>query len=80
MSRDPLNRTDLFRLQALGPLLYDESHFRALFQRAVAAGLDRRKMHEDIFTILTRQKSKSFGGVKPLHSSCFFHNVLFLAF
>jgi len=74
-----LNRTDLFRLKALGPLLYDECHLRALFKGAVSAGLDGRKMHEDIFPIFTRQKSKAFGGVKPLHSSCFFHNVLFLA-
>ena len=45
----------------------------------VPGRFDRGEMHEYILTILARQKSESFGSVKPLHSSCFFHNVLFLA-
>jgi hypothetical protein len=34
-------------------------------------------MHEDVFAVLTCDKSKSFAGVEPLYGSGFFHEVLF---
>jgi hypothetical protein len=35
-------------------------------------------MDENIFAILALDKSKSFCGVKPLHDSCFFQELLLL--
>jgi hypothetical protein len=36
-------------------------------------------MNEDIFARFALNESKSFGGVKPLHRSCFFHVYLYLS-
>jgi len=68
---------NLFGLQTLGPAFHDKRHLRALFERAVAAGFDGREMYENIFTVLTRNESKAFAGVEPLHRSCFFHDYSF---
>jgi hypothetical protein len=47
------------------------SYSLAFLQAAEAARLNRREMYENIFAILTANKAKTFGVVKPLHCSCF---------
>jgi len=68
-----LNRVDLFRLQAFGALFHYKGYARSLFQAAIAAGLNSGKMYEYVLSVFTRNKSKAFRGVKPLHRSSFFH-------
>jgi hypothetical protein len=70
---------DVFRLQTFWTLLYHERHARAFVQRAIAASRNGRKMYEHVFAILPLDKTKSFCGIKPLYSSCFFHLSSFLA-
>jgi hypothetical protein len=76
--RISLCQTDLFRLQTLRPTLHYKRHFRAFIERAVPRRLDSGKMDEDVFAILTLDKTKSLGCVEPLHRTGFFHVSLFL--
>src|SRR5579863_5154057 len=72
-----LNEIHVFRLQAFGPFLDFERYASALVKRTVSAGRDGRKMDEDIFATFALDKSKSFGGIKPLNCSGFFQNDSF---
>src|SRR5579872_6402423 len=74
------DQVHILRLQALWSTFYDERHPRTLFQCAVAAGLNSRKVDEHVFSVLALYKTKSFCRVKPLHSTVFFHIASFLVF
>jgi hypothetical protein len=63
----------LFSLEALRPALYNERNARALIEGAIPGRLDRGKMDEYVFPVLSLDKSVSFAGVKPLHRASFFH-------
>jgi hypothetical protein len=64
-------------LEAFGPLLYFKGYARAFIKRFISAGRYGREMDENILAILALNKTKSFCGVKPLYSSCFFQNDSF---
>jgi hypothetical protein len=66
-----LKRLYVFGLPTLGAALYFEADLLPFLQRAEAAGLNRREMHEDIVAVLARDKAKAFCIVKPLYSSLF---------
>ena len=66
-----LDRSYVLRLEPLRALGDVELYGLAFLQAAEAARLNRREMYEDIFAILTANKAKAFGVVKPLHCSCF---------
>jgi hypothetical protein len=76
---DGLRQADLFRLETLRSVLHDKGDSCSFFQRAVARRFNRRKMYEYILAVLPCKESKSLGGIKPFHSSCFFHVLSFLA-
>lgn len=72
-----LNEIHVLGLQSFRTFLHFKGNARALIERAVSTGRDRGEVHEDIFSILSLDKSKSLRGVKPLHCSCFFQNDSF---
>src|SRR3954447_10996883 len=68
-------------LPALRAFLHIELDRLAFLQAAEAtARLNRRKMHEDVFAILTADESETLGIVKPLHCSLFHCFVTFSIF
>jgi hypothetical protein len=77
MLHSNLNEIHVLGLQSFRTLLHFKGNARALIERAVSTGRDRGEVHEDIFSILSLDKSKSLRGVKPLHCSCFFQNDSF---
>src|ERR1035438_2053987 len=64
-----LSRCDVGSLQTLGALRHFELHLGAFIQRTVSLRLDRREVHEDVFSVLPLDKAVAFGRVKPLHCS-----------
>ena len=64
-------------LPAFGALGHGELDLLAFLERAEAVRLDGGVMDEDVLAVLTAQKSKSLGVIKPLDCACF-HCVLFL--
>jgi hypothetical protein len=64
-----LEAYDAFGLQALRTLLHLEFNGLALVEGLVPIGLNRRKVHKDVLSGLTLNKSIAFGGVEPLHST-----------
>jgi len=58
-------------LPTLGPLHHVELHSLTFLQTLESAGVDCRVMHEYIFAVLTRDKTKTLRVVKPLHSTLF---------
>src|SRR6266516_3027760 len=73
MLRGKLCEINVFSLQPLRALLDFKRDARALFEGAVSARCDRRKMDEDIFAILALDEAESFCCVEPLYGACFFH-------
>lgn len=72
-----LCQVHLLGLQTLGAALDDERHASAFIEGAITAGLDRRKVDENVLAIVALDETESFSGVKPLHCTCFFHCSLF---
>ena len=72
-----LDEAYLFSLQTFRSFGDNERHPGPLIERAIAARFNCREMDEDIFAVLSSNKSKSFSGVKPLHRSRLFHKFLF---
>ena len=66
-----LERLHVGSLPAFGALHYVELHGLTFLQTLETAGVDCRVMHEDVFTVLTRNKAKALRIVKPLHSTLF---------
>src|SRR5882762_7444310 len=66
-----LQNLDVLCLPALRTLHHVELHLLAFLQAAESVGLDGRKMHEDIFAVLTADEAVSLCVVKPLYCSLF---------
>src|SRR5437879_5506104 len=66
-----LGRSNVFCLEAFGPLGDVKLDCLAFLQAAKAACLDSRKMHENIVARLTADEAEAFGVVKPFHCSLF---------
>src|SRR5579862_2329605 len=60
-------------LQPLRAAGHFELYAGAFIQRLVSAGLNSRKMHEDILAGFALDESEAFGRVKPLHCTFFSH-------
>src|SRR6266705_810996 len=73
-----LDRSDVFCLEAFGPLGDIKLDCLAFLQAAKAACLDGGKMHENIVARLAADKAEAFGVVKPFHCSLFHCVDLFL--
>src|SRR5438067_2393086 len=72
-----LGHAHLLCLQTFGPTLDDKRHTCTFVEGAIPARLDGGKMDENILAILTLDKTKSFGRIKPLNRTGFFHVSLF---
>ena len=68
----------LVACRPLGPLRHFKLHSGAFIQAAITLRLDRREMHEDVFSVLPLDEAVAFGCVKPLHCTFFFHLPIFL--
>src|SRR5437867_1197457 len=66
-----LESANVLGLPTFGALGHGEFNRLAFLQAAVSVGLNRGEMHEDIFSSLTRDKTKDFSGVEPLNCSLF---------
>ena len=66
-----LDRSDVFCLEAFGPLGDVKCDRLAFLQAAKAACLDSRKMHENVVARLAADEAEAFGIVKPFHCSLF---------
>src|SRR5437868_11513114 len=66
-----LDRSDVFCLEAFGPLGDVELDRLAFLQAAKAACLDSRKMHGNVVARLAADEAEAFGVVKPFHCSLF---------
>src|ERR1035437_3295287 len=73
-----LSRYDVGSLQTLGTRRHCELHPGAFIQGAVSLRLDRREVHEDVFSVLPLDKAVALSRVKPLHCTFFFHLPIFL--
>jgi hypothetical protein len=73
-----LERLNVRRLPALGPLHHVELHCLAFLQALEAARIDRGVVNEHVLTILTADEAKPLGIVEPLHCSLF-HICYFLS-
>src|SRR6266567_8622515 len=73
-----LGRYDVGSLQTFRSLRHFELYTGAFIQGAISLRLDRREMHEDVFSVLPLDKTEALGRVKPLHYSFFFHLPIFL--
>src|SRR2546427_6568034 len=71
-----LGRSNVFCLEAFGPLGDVKLDCLAFLQAAKAACLDSRKMHENVVARLAADEAEAFGVVKPFHCSLF--HYLFL--
>src|SRR5271170_3133219 len=68
-----LDSGNVLRLPAFGAFRHVELHGLAFLQALEAASLNRGEMHENVFAILTADKTIALGVVKPLHCSLFCH-------
>ena len=68
---DGLERLNVRSLPALGPLHHVELHGLTFLQALETARVDCRVVHEDVFTVLTRNKAEALRVIKPLHSTLF---------
>ena len=69
-----LGDCDFFRLQTLRSFLHHELYLCAFIKRPITSGLDRGKMNEDVLSRLSLDEAKTFGRIKPLHNTFFFHS------
>ncbi len=65
---------DVDGLESLGTLLDVELDGGAFGQGTITIALNRRKMYEHIFSAGSLDKTVSFGFVKPLHYTLFWHD------
>ena len=72
-----LENANVLCLPAFSPFGHAEFNRLTFLQTAVSAALNRREMHKDILSTLTRDKTKAFVGVEPLNCSLF-HLCFFL--
>src|SRR6266581_9794308 len=73
-------RSNVFRLEAFGPLGDVKFDRLAFLQAAKAACLDSRKMHENVVARLAADEAEAFGVVKPFHYSLFHCVTCFYCF
>jgi hypothetical protein len=66
-----LESANVLSLPSLLALGDGEFNRLAFLKTAVAIALNGGEMYEDILTVLTRDKTKAFGGIEPLHCSLF---------
>ena len=66
-----LQNLDVLCLPALRTLHHVELHLLAFLQAAESVGLDCRKMHENIFAVLTADEAVALCIVEPLNCSLF---------
>lgn len=66
-----LENLNVLGLKALGAFRHAEFNGLAFLEAPESTRLDRREMHEDIFTVLAADKAESLCVVKPLHCSLF---------
>jgi len=66
-----LQRLNVRSLPALGPLHHVELHGLTFLQALKTTRVDCRVVHEDIFTVLTRDKAEALRVIEPLHSTLF---------
>ena len=66
-----LDSLNVLSLPALGAFGHGELDLLAFLQRTEAVRLDGGVMDEDVLAVLTAQKSKSLGVIKPLDCACF---------
>jgi hypothetical protein len=66
-----LQRLNVRSLPSLGALHYVELHGLTFLQTLETTGVDCRVVHEDIFTVLTRDKAEALRIIEPLHSTLF---------
>ncbi|HUV70017.1 MAG TPA: hypothetical protein VMW15_10175 [Terracidiphilus sp.] len=66
-----LERLYVRSLPALGPLHHVELHGLTFLQTLETIRIDRRVVHEHIFTVLARNKAEAFRIIEPLHSTLF---------
>ena len=72
-----LDSLNVLGLPALGAFGHGELDLLAFLQRTEAVRLDGGVMDEHVLAVLTAQKSKTLGVIKPLDCACF-HCVCFL--
>src|SRR6185312_1200116 len=73
-----LENTNVLCLPAFSSFGHAEFNRLAFLQTAVSAALNRREMHKDILSTLTRDKTKAFVGVEPLNCSLFHYVFSYL--
>src|SRR6266567_8167641 len=66
-----LERLHVGSLPSLRPLHHVELHGLAFLQALETTRVDRRVVHEDIFTVLPRDEAEALRVIKPLHSTLF---------
>ena len=66
-----LQRLNVRGLPALGSLHNVELHGLTFLQTLESTAVDRRVVHEDIFTVLTRDEAEALRIIEPLHSTLF---------
>lgn len=76
--RSGLRRLYILCLPALGAFDHIELDLLTFLQAAESICLNRREVHEYIFSILAADETITLGVVKPLHCSCFHGVALFL--
>jgi hypothetical protein len=72
-----LQRLNVRGLQALGAADDFELDRLAVVQRLIAIRLDRREVHEYIFSGLALDETKALAGIKPLDCSLFFTHFIY---
>ena len=58
-------------LPSLGAFNYVELHGLTFLQTLETTGVDCRVVHEDVFTVLARDKAEALRVIEPLHSTLF---------
>src|SRR5690349_9782436 len=66
-----LDSLDVYCLGTLGALLDVEGNLLVLFEGAVARGVDRRVVSENVLAaIFRRDEAEALFGVEPFHGTC----------
>ena len=73
-----LSRLHVLRLPALRAFDHIELYLLAFLQAAESAGLNGRKVYENVLPVLAANETIALGIVKPLYRSCFHIVALFL--
>jgi hypothetical protein len=70
-----LQADDVLSLKTFRSLLDFEFHCLAFVERLVPFRLDRREVHENVFTGLALNETKTLCCVEPLHCTLFFGHL-----